>query len=105
MIYKPAVGDHPSGRTRSSTAASTPASSTPRTDRSLAQTFADNATGGVVTVAVNHLKSKGSSCADVGDPDAGDGSGNCNGTRTMAPPRHSSTGWRPTRPGAATPTS
>ncbi len=50
----------------------------------LAQTFADNATGGVVTVAVNHLKSKGSACVDVGDPDTGDGSGNCNITRTMA---------------------
>ena len=50
----------------------------------LAQTFADNATGGVVTVAVNHLKSKGSDCNDLGDPDATDGSGNCNGTRTLA---------------------
>lgn len=33
---------------------------------------------------VNHLKSKGSACDDVGDPDLGDGQGNCNGTRTMA---------------------
>lgn len=49
----------------------------------LAQTFSD-ADGGVVTVAVNHLKSKGSSCNDVGDPDATDGSGNCNGVRTDA---------------------
>jgi predicted extracellular nuclease len=50
----------------------------------LAQTFMDNAVGGVVTVAVNHLKSKGSDCNDIGDPDPGDGSGNCNGTRTAA---------------------
>ncbi len=50
----------------------------------LAQTFVENATGSVFTVAVNHLKSKGSPCDDVGDPDAGDGSGNCNGTRTAA---------------------
>lgn len=50
----------------------------------LAQTFADAATGGTVTVAVNHLKSKGSACVDVGDPDTGDGSGNCNGVRTAA---------------------
>jgi predicted extracellular nuclease len=50
----------------------------------LAQTFVENATGAAVTVAVNHLKSKGSSCADVGDPDVGDGQGNCNGTRTAA---------------------
>ena len=51
---------------------------------SLAQTFMDNATGGVFTVAVNHLKSKGSPCDDVGDPDTGDGSENCNLTRTAA---------------------
>lgn len=50
----------------------------------LAQTFQDNTTGGIFTVAVNHLKSKGSACDDIGDPDAGDGSGNCNGTRTLA---------------------
>jgi predicted extracellular nuclease len=50
----------------------------------LAQTFMDNTTGGVFTVAVNHLKSKGSDCNDVGDPDTGDGAGNCNLTRTAA---------------------
>ncbi len=50
----------------------------------LAQTFEEIATGGRFTVAVNHLKSKGSDCNDVGDPDTGDGSGNCNGTRTLA---------------------
>ncbi len=50
----------------------------------LAQTFEENATGERFTVAVNHLKSKGSACNDVGDPDLGDGQGNCNVTRTMA---------------------
>ena len=50
----------------------------------LAQTFQDNETGGIFTVVVNHLKSKGSSCDDVGDPDTGDGAGNCNLTRTLA---------------------
>ncbi|MBK5266764.1 MAG: ExeM/NucH family extracellular endonuclease [Acidimicrobiia bacterium] len=50
----------------------------------LAQTFMDSSTGGVFTVAVNHLKSKGSACDDVGDPDLGDGAGNCNLTRTAA---------------------
>jgi predicted extracellular nuclease len=50
----------------------------------LAQTFMDNAAGGSVTIAVNHLKSKGSNCDDVGDPNTGDGSGNCNLTRTLA---------------------
>jgi uncharacterized protein len=50
----------------------------------LAQTFQDLSTGGRFTVVVNHLKSKGSDCNDVGDPDMGDGQGNCNGTRTLA---------------------
>ena len=50
----------------------------------LAQTFEEIATGETVTVAVNHLKSKGSDCVDVGDPDLGDGSGNCNLTRKTA---------------------
>ncbi|HET6565835.1 MAG TPA: ExeM/NucH family extracellular endonuclease, partial [Xanthomonadales bacterium] len=50
----------------------------------LAQTFKDNATSGGFTVAVNHLKSKGSDCNAVGDPDLGDGAGNCNVTRDMA---------------------
>jgi hypothetical protein len=51
---------------------------------SFAQTFEEFATGGVLTVVVNHLKSKGSACDDVGDPDTGDGQGNCNLTRTAA---------------------
>jgi predicted extracellular nuclease len=47
----------------------------------LAQTFTDGE-GGVFTVAVNHLKSKGSECP--GEPDIGDGQGNCNLTRLAA---------------------
>lgn len=50
----------------------------------IAQTFQDNTTGGVFTVVINHLKSKGSDCNDVGDPDILDGQGNCNITRTSA---------------------
>jgi predicted extracellular nuclease len=50
----------------------------------LAQTFQENATGARFTIAVNHFKSKGSDCLDVGDPDTGDGQGNCNLTRTAA---------------------
>ena len=50
----------------------------------LAQTFMQNSNGGVLTVAINHLKSKGSDCNDVGDPDIGDGQGNCNQTRLAA---------------------
>ena len=50
----------------------------------LAQSFAQAFSGEVFTVAVNHLKSKGSDCDDVGDPDTGDGQGDCNLTRTSA---------------------
>ncbi len=48
----------------------------------LAQIFSDNLTGEKFVVAVNHLKSKGSPCD--GDPDTGDGQGECNITRTTA---------------------
>ncbi|MFL5778923.1 MAG: ExeM/NucH family extracellular endonuclease, partial [Chloroflexota bacterium] len=51
---------------------------------SLAQTFDQVDGGGRLTVVVNHLKSKGSDCNDIGDPDTGDGAGNCNHTRTAA---------------------
>ena len=50
----------------------------------LAQTFAEADTGHLFTVAVCHLKSKDSPCDDIGDPDMGDGQGNCNRTRTAA---------------------
>ncbi|HRD66857.1 MAG TPA: ExeM/NucH family extracellular endonuclease [Candidatus Competibacter sp.] len=50
----------------------------------LAQAFQQIVTGEKFTAVVNHLKSKGSDCNDVGDPDQGDGQGNCNGTRTQA---------------------
>jgi len=50
----------------------------------LAQTFSENGTDQVLTVVVNHLKSKGSDCDDLGDPDTGDGQGNCNLTREAA---------------------
>ncbi|MGC1374854.1 MAG: ExeM/NucH family extracellular endonuclease, partial [Anaerolineales bacterium] len=50
----------------------------------LAQTFSENATGERFTIAVNHLKSKGSDCIAAGDPDTGDGQGNCNLTRAAA---------------------
>ena len=50
----------------------------------LAQTFRLSGKPGAVTVAVNHLKSKGSPCDDAGDPNLRDGQGNCNGTRMRA---------------------
>lgn len=50
----------------------------------VAQSFRELATGRRFTLAVAHLKSKGSSCAFLGDPDSGDGQGNCNRTRRDA---------------------
>ena len=51
---------------------------------SLAQAFATNAGGARLSVVVSHLKSKGSSCDADGDPNTGDGQGNCNLTRVNA---------------------
>jgi len=48
----------------------------------LAQTFEEISSKEKLTVIVNHLKSKGSPCAD--DPDTQDGQGNCNLTRKTA---------------------
>lgn len=50
----------------------------------IAQTFRARAGGRSFTVAVAHLKSKGSPCDEAGDPDRSDGQGNCNGIRTRA---------------------
>ena len=50
----------------------------------LAQSFVVSANDAVVTVIVNHLKSKGSTCDSDGDPNLGDGQGNCNLARTSA---------------------
>ena len=50
----------------------------------LAQTFREKSSGELFTAAVNHFKSKGSSCDDVSDPNLDDGAGNCNLTRTNA---------------------
>lgn len=55
--------------------------SAPRSRPSLAQAWKVNATGAVFVTDVNHLKSKGSACAD---PDTGDGQGNCAVVRTNA---------------------
>ena len=50
----------------------------------LAQSFEVIASGAVITVIVNHLKSKGSSCDSIGDPNNNDGQANCNLTRSNA---------------------
>ena len=50
----------------------------------LAQTFTEIQSNAKLTVVVNHFKSKGSPCDDIGDPDLQDGQGNCNKTRNNA---------------------
>jgi predicted extracellular nuclease len=69
----------------------------------IAQTFERSTGGGKFTAVVNHLKSKGSPCDDIGDPDIGDGQGNCNLTRESAAIALP-TGWRRTPPAAVIPT-
>lgn len=54
-----------------------------------------NSTADPVTVVGNHLKSKGGSCASMGDPDD-PRSGNCNGCRTSA--SRAMVRWLPTSP-------
>ena len=50
----------------------------------LTQAFSLNDSDESFVVAVNHLKSKGSNCDSLGDPDLNDGQANCNLTRTRA---------------------
>jgi len=80
IIYTPAAVT-PVGPHAILTSAVDPRFIDTRSRPALAQTF-DQAGGGRLTIVVNHLKSKGSGCG-AGD-DATDGSGNCDGTRTMA---------------------
>ncbi len=83
LIYRPAVVT-PVGPYALLTSAVDPRFIDTKSRPSLAQTFEVNATGARFTVVVNHLKSKGSACDDVGDPDLGDGQGNCSQTRLAA---------------------
>ena len=83
LIYRPAVVT-PVGSFQLLTSAVDPRFIDTKSRPSLAQTFAVNATGARFTVAVNHFKSKGSGCDDVGDPDLMDGQGNCSQTRKDA---------------------
>jgi hypothetical protein len=81
VIYKAAAAA-PIGDWKILTSAVDPRFDDTRSRPALAQTFLDLDSGQALTVVVNHLKSKGSACE--GDPDTGDGSGNCNVTRTLA---------------------
>ncbi|MCB9138855.1 MAG: ExeM/NucH family extracellular endonuclease [Caldilineaceae bacterium] len=90
MIYKPAVV----GLVGTTAVLDGPTFTDPNntgTDKNrpaLAQAFrivdtANSGEGEIFTVAVNHLKSKGSSCG-AGDDDTTTGQGNCNVTRALA---------------------
>ena len=83
LIYRPAVVT-PVGAFKTADLGCDPRFIDTKSRPSLAQTFEVNATGARFTVVVNHLKSKGSDCNDVGDPDLGDGQGNCSQTRRAA---------------------
>ena len=61
----------------------------------VAQSFVELAKNASLTVAVNHLKSKGSSCGQ-GDDDRSTGQGNCNATRTAA--AQALAAWLATKP-------
>jgi uncharacterized protein len=83
LIYKPAKVT-PVGPYKLLTSAVDPRFNDDRSRPALAQTFELGSNLERLTVVVNHLKSKGSACDDLGDPDTGDGQGNCNLTRTSA---------------------
>ncbi|NHC13904.1 ExeM/NucH family extracellular endonuclease [Motilibacter deserti] len=81
MIYKPGVVDLAGGY-KVLTSAVDPRFLDNRNRPTLVQTFRERSTGEKFTLAVNHFKSKGSAC--TGDPDLGDGQGNCPVTRRDA---------------------
>ncbi|MBN2469510.1 MAG: ExeM/NucH family extracellular endonuclease [Anaerolineae bacterium] len=83
LLYKPAVVT-PFGAAFILDSSVDPAFIDTKNRPTLIQTFEEVATGARFTVAVNHLKSKGSDCDDLGDIDLGDGQGNCNLTRLAA---------------------
>ncbi len=83
MIYKPATVT-PSGAYKILDSTVAPSFIDTKNRPVLAQTFVEKSSGVAFTVAANHLKSKGSDCLDINDPDTNDGQGNCNQTRTKA---------------------
>ena len=95
MLYKPAVVT-PIGTTAALNTQEfvSGGDTAPRSRPSLAQAFEVNATGGTFVADVNHLKSKGSACAQ---PDPSDGQGNCNARAHESRPRRWPRGW-PTDP-------
>ena len=82
LIYKPASAS-PTGSFAILDSSVDPLFIDDKNRPALAQTFTTTS-GEVLTIAVNHFKSKGSDCNDVGDPDLNDGQGNCGVTRANA---------------------
>ncbi len=83
LIYKPAVVS-PIGDWKIINESVDPRFDTSRNRPSLAQSFVETASGEVLTVVVNHLKSKNCGGETGGDIDDGDGHGCFNATRTAA---------------------
>jgi uncharacterized protein len=83
FIYKPATAT-PSGPHKIITSQIDERFVDGRNRPTLAQSFVQNSNGAKLTIVVNHLKSKGSSCERDDDPNVGDGQSNCNQTRTAA---------------------
>jgi hypothetical protein len=83
MIYKPATFE-PVGPTAILDTSVDPRFIDTRNRPTLVQQFREKSTGYSFVYAINHLKSKGSSCGAGDDATAADGSGNCAGTRTQA---------------------
>lgn len=83
IIYQPETV-RPIGQFALLTSAVDPRFDDSRNRPVLAQSFETTNSGHRFTVLALHLKSKGSSCASEGDPDVGDGQGNCSATRTLA---------------------
>ena len=80
LIYQPALVS-PEGAHAVLDSSVDPRFDTDKNRPALAQSFRDLATDRILTVAVNHLKSKGSACeGDTGEPEQG----NCNDVRTAA---------------------
>lgn len=80
LIYQPALAT-PEGAHAVLDESVDPRFNTDKNRPALAQSFVDNASDRVLTIAVNHLKSKGSACeGDTGEPEQG----NCNAVRTAA---------------------
>ncbi|MGX5769865.1 ExeM/NucH family extracellular endonuclease [Microbacterium trichothecenolyticum] len=81
LIYKPSTVT-PVGGYQLMTSAVDPTWSDDRHRPALTQRFAASESGDEFVVSVNHLKSKGSACAE--SPDLKDGQGNCSASRTAA---------------------